>query len=1081
MHRDIARHLILLAVVRLLVAAAQPAPHPWRGQRPGAFPRTDRSAASPVDRVTGDVTLPTTVFSRPRSPANQRRRPESDVTWAWRPGVTAGSRAEPVSGRAAPEDAGPRSGGPGHRPRRKTHRGRRSTERKRGPRRHHRTWTSSEARTLKVCGINIQSLKPKTVELYDEIMRFNYDFIGLSETWLKPATPNRLLPFSGYVLKRSDRRQAPLGHGGVAILYRENFVQKNVDAPPSDNQACKLESMWSLFTCDRQRIIVASVYRPPRRTVAALEADFECLESQYQHVIINHPDCPVVIIGDLNCDWLDNASPSHRFLRGFVSKYSLEQLISTPTYPSGSVLDVIIVNRDFVIRSGTRFCHFSPHHFTRAMFKLSRPRLRPRVVECRSFKHFNMCDFDADLLATDWSCVFSAANVTDAWTSFLDLFRPIVNQHAPVRSMTLRNPNAPPLSEAARALLADRSEALRRWGHGSDQYRAANRLARAAFRSEQRRHIGERVMANGRGSVWREARNVLGNKKCSARIPPSVSPDAMNSFFTGVGPRVAAELGAQGPPPALPTRLPRVGACAFRPSPISLSTLHHIISSMHNSPARGLDGLCIRIFKLSFNCIGDILLYLVNSCIVNSDIPTAWKHSIVHPIHKTGDPENPSNYRPISILPVISKIVERAVQRQLYHYLNSNNLLSSSQHGFRSHHSTETALTFVTDHILSATDQGLISVLCLIDLSKCFDVIDHPRLLDKLALLGVDTSWFENYLHGHTQSVCITGADGTVKLSSPLAIDQGVFQGSSLGPVLFCAFVNDLCLYVGDAQVVQYADDTQVIVSGPKSTLSDLCSRLEYSLACLSDYFQFNGLKVNVSKFELIVFGSKHNLRNLPTIQINCRGTCLTPSSEVRNLGLTFDQYLSWDAHVQHLSQKCCGILVALSHIRHFLPPTALPDIVTALVVSHVRYCLTVYGSGSAGNLARIQKILNFAARVISGRRKFDHVSDVRHALGWLNSSQLFQYQSLSLLHKIIRTQEPACFATQLRLNRDDPSHTHSTRQDNHLQLPHIRSEAGRRRFMYRVPHQYNQLPDAVRDLCGPRFRKHLRSHLRAV
>ena len=618
----------------------------------------------------------------PRPSAGQRRRPpESDVTQAWRltprPAVTAAAPAE----RAEPPYGGRDAGGPqpahtGGRQRR-THRGRRSRERKRGPRRRHNSWTTTSGnRIIKVCGINIQSLKPKTVELYHEIARYGYDFVAVSETWLKPTVPNRLLSFPGYSVKRADRSHAPLGHGGVAIVFRDRFVHKPIRAPQSDSQLCKLESLWSLFTWENSRVIIASLYRPPRRTGAALEADFESLELQYQHVAINYPDCPVLIVGDLNCDWLDDASLPKRYLSDFVTKYSLHQLITVPTYSTGSSLDVIIINRDLSQKRGAKFCHFSPHHFTRAMIELPRPRFKSRVIECRSFKHVNLYDFDSDLLSTDWTSVFSADNVTNAWTLFLDRFCPIVERHAPVRVLTLRNPDAPPISETTRGLLADRSEALRLWGRGSDRYRAANRLARAAFRSDKRRHIGERITEQGRGSVWRNARDIVGDKKCVSQVPPSVSPDAMNSFFVDVGPRVAAELRSQGPPPELPALLPRVGACALRPDPINLRSLHQIISSMRNSPARGSDGLCIRIFKLAFNSIGHVLLYLVNACILSNDIPAAWKHSLVHPIHKSGDPANPSNYRPISILPVISKIVERAIQRQLYYYLNSNKLLS---------------------------------------------------------------------------------------------------------------------------------------------------------------------------------------------------------------------------------------------------------------------------------------------------------------------------------------------------------------------------------------------------------------------
>ena len=267
----------------------------------------------------------------------------------------------------------------------------------------------------------------------------------------------------------------------------------------------------------------------------------------------------------------------------------------------------------------------------------------------------------------------------------------------------------------------------------------------------------------------------------------------------------------------------------------------------------------------------------VNSSLSLSDVPQSWKHSLVHPIYKTGDPSNPSNFRPISIIPVVSKIVERAVHQQLYDYLAENHLLSSTQHGFRPRHSTETALISIFDHILSANDRGEISLLCLLDLSKCFDVIDHAKLLTKLELYGIDTTWFSAYLRSHTQSASLTDARGNRKISDPLPNSIGVFQGSALGPLLYCVFANDTSLFAEDAVVVQYADDTQMLVSGKKADFKNVIHRMERALSSLDIWFRANGLKVNAGKTQLMLFGSAQNLRNAPDFTVKFRDHTLSP------------------------------------------------------------------------------------------------------------------------------------------------------------------------------------------------------------
>ena len=173
-------------------------------------------------------------------------------------------------------------------------------------------------------------------------------------------------------------------------------------------------------------------------------------------------------------------------------------------------------------------------------------------------------------------------------------------------------------------------------------------------------------------------------------------------------------------------------------------------------------------------------------------------------------------------------------------------------------------------------------------------------------------------------------------------------QAASLGPLLYCLFSNDLSLFAASSDVTQYADDTQVFVSGKKSALPALVGRMETALAALDSWFRANSLKVNASKTQLIVFGTRQNLQKftLSEVSVMFRGVPLQPCTEVKNLGVVFDSHLSWDQHISLLTRCCFGMLTGLAHLRHYLPETVLSTIVSALVLSHVRYCLTVYGNG---------------------------------------------------------------------------------------------------------------------------------------
>ena len=262
--------------------------------------------------------------------------------------------------------------------------------------------------------------------------------------------------------------------------------------------------------------------------------------------------------------------------------------------------------------------------------------------------------------------------------------------------------------------------------------------------------------------------------------------------------------------------------------------------------ATSLDGLPARLLKDSAVVIADCVAHLVNLFIKSGTVPIEWKQAKVVPLFKSRNEDDLDNCRPISILPILSKILEKAVFHQLHRYLSENSLLSPYQSGFRANHSTQLAITFFTDKTRGHMDKGLLTGVVFIDLKKAFDTVPHDGLLNKLFRYGIQDqplSWFESYLTDRTQSVSIEN-----HLSSAANISSGVPQGSVLRPLLFIIYINDLPLAVGLTSVMLYADDT--VIFSAASSIDQLQLNLSLDLNVVSNWLTANGLFLNLKKTE---------------------------------------------------------------------------------------------------------------------------------------------------------------------------------------------------------------------------------------
>ena len=325
---------------------------------------------------------------------------------------------------------------------------------------------------------------------------------------------------------------------------------------------------------------------------------------------------------------------------------------------------------------------------------------------------------------------------------------------------------------------------------------------------------------------------------------------------------------------------------------------------MKKSLGFGSDGIASNLLKIAFPVICNSICDIFNFSIFSPSFPVSWKIARVTPIFKGGKPDDRSNYRPISLLPVVSRLFEKLIYDQLYQYLDKHKYLVSHQSGFRSLHSVVTCLLKGTNDWYIDIDNGRYTAMIFIDLKKAFDTVDHQILLDKMQFYGITGrahKWFSSYLDYRKQYCRVNGATSSIE-----NIDIGVPQGSCLGPLLFLLYINDLPFALKKAKATMYADDTAISYSSDKSEELDLVINEE--LSCIERWLQGNKLSLNVVKTQAMIIGSKPKIKNLnnpstlPSFRVG--GEEIDLINETKYLGVVIDNCLTWESHICAVQKK---------------------------------------------------------------------------------------------------------------------------------------------------------------------------------
>jgi hypothetical protein len=499
-------------------------------------------------------------------------------------------------------------------------------------------------------------------------------------------------------------------------------------------------------------------------------------------------------------------------------------------------------------------------------------------------------------------------------------------------------------------------------------------------------------------------------------------------------------------------------------TPVERGTLENIIIK-GNSKSCHLDPIPTFLLKSILPTVLQTLCNIVNSSLDSCKMPDILKTATVTPLLKkvSLDVENFRNYRPVSNLPYVSKIIEKVAVSQMETHMKEYKLDEPLQSAYKAHHSTETALVKVSNDILTAIDKKQCVALVLLDLSAAFDTVDHDRFLDRLqadcGITGKARLWLLSYLSNRYQEVGVNSAS-----SSKFPLKTGFPQGSVIGPFGFKPYTKPLASIAKkyDLSIHLYADDTQLYLCYSPENVDTAMSQIEQCIEEIRDWMEHNFLKLNDEKTEFIILASKHLLSLVKDVKLHIGAETVAATDAARNIGAMFDKTLEMKEQINQITRSCYAQLRVISRIRKYLTQDAAAQIVHSLVLSRMDNQNSLLYGIPKYLLDKLQMIQNNSARIVSKSKRSEHITPVLISLHWLPVDYRIKFKILLLVFKAQHEAAPIYLSELLKPY--STSRTLRSKDHCYLSQPKTRSKKyGDRAFYACGPKLWNHLPTDIK------------------
>ena len=603
------------------------------------------------------------------------------------------------------------------------------------------------------------------------------------------------------------------------------------------------------------------------------------------------------------------------------------------------------------------------------------------------------------------------------------------------------------------------------------KYKSYRNLLNKIKRKAKQSYLGSQLQLykNNIRETWKILNNSIGKLNDKSNIIDKITvnqeeiydpTDISNKFlnhFSSIGAKLAN--GIKQTANSAESYMANPNTHSIYLSPTDQTEIEDIITGLKAKNTIGLDGISTKLLKMIKSEISAPVSILINKSLEEGIFPDELKLTMIIPIYKSKLREILDNYRPISILPAISKIFEKVMFKRLYIFLVQHNILFKGQYGFRPQHSTIDAITEFTDRVNKALENKEIAMGIFLDLSKAFDTIDHNLLLYKLSHYGIRgkaLDWFKSYLTNRT----LTTSVNNVQSSYTETLTFGVPQGSILGPLLFIIYINDLPNVLEKCIATIFADDNSLFYSHKDIHL--LTKFVNSDLQLISTWFQANKLSLNPNKTVCIIFTSKKC--SLPkNIEIKLDNTRIEIKTSTKFLGVIIDRYLDWHDHINSIIGKLNSANYILSRVKYILPKEHLKTLYYSLVQPYLTYGITLWGATHTKYLNKLRTLQKKALRIIN-RVSYQHPTNKLFLENQiLKLDDLYQLEVAKYLYKFSIKKLP--INIQNLFTPLTSIHTYNTRNKKNPQIPLHRSSSAFNSITHKGPVIWQTIPNCLKSM----------------